>query len=1009
MSIKSNILTMNSVKLWMSVLMLSILFLPKNLLACHGQPLANYAVVVGATGVTINGSSNPATCGCGPYWMQTEISCSPAFLGTQPSCLTQTLAFWTQVGTTQYVSFPYFNSLLNVPNYNQAANWPDNCATEPYHPTFIPFSGLCPGKTYYIRTREMVMNPPWGGGPGMPFPSYGAWMATQSFVVPGTPPLPGPGGNIIVTLTAAPPVVICGGGVTLTAGLSGNCNSGGCGIGFPTCEANTTITPSYSWAASMPVTPNGFATNTTFTTAAGTPTGNTLFIPNLPSTTTFSVWFYNAVTTSTGTSASTPTSINTSTSVVAGPTSVFGQAVNNGCLTGGTPCTITQPGVVTVQVITILPTSNVSITPNACMSAPSFTISDVGSIPGMMHNWNFGNGNTGVGNPVTQTYSAPGIYTVTLTKSGGPSCTPQITTYTLEVYPNPTNTITVNSPVCIGGTASFTNIINNGNTFSWTGPNGYTSSAPNPIITNVTPNMAGTYTCLTTSVKGCTNIATAAFTTYQATVQATSNSPVCFNTALNFTANPSGGVYNWAGPNAFASNLQNPSIVNVQSNASGIYSLNAVLPGSCIASSTTAVVVNSTAVTASNNGPLCSNLTLQLNANGAGTFVWVGPNGFTSTSQNPTIPNATSVASGIYTVTITSPQGCVATATTNATVKPPKPLSPKGTPSICENGTIYLEALEGEGASYLWTGPNGFNSPNANTLVQSAPLAAGGEYSLTIIDNLGCAAFGRVMVEVNPIPKLGIDMKNAKNGCAPVCDVSYAFSSSHPLASYSWDLGNGQTTTSNIPANLCYQVAKNYIIRISGTDAKGCSNTYTTVLEVYPNPTVDFGTSSGGPTWVNGTMQFNDLTKNATVKSWEWSFGNGGENSTQQNPSYTYQDSGRYEVTLNVISDKGCKGSFKKLIVVEDEVGFYVPNAFTPNGDGNNDLFMPVATNINKYEMLIFNRGGQLIYQTSDSRKGWDGTVKGKLADDNVFVYKITYLDKTGKAKTLTGNLTLIR
>lgn len=1006
---KLNIIDMKTLKLWISLLVMSMLFKSNNLVACHGQPLMNYVVTVGATGITINAGSNPSTCGCGPYWLQTEISCSPAFLGTQPSCLTQTLAFWNQVGTTQYNSFPYFNSLLNVPNYTQANNWPDNCVNEAYHPTFIPFSGLCPGKVYYIRSREMVMNPPWGGGPGQPFPSYGTWTAPQSFTVPGTPPAAGPGGNIVVTLAAAPPVVICGGGVTLTAGLSGTCNPGGCGVGFPTCEANATIVPTFSWAASSPVTPQGFATNTTFTTAAASPTGNTLFIPVLNSTTTFSVWFVNVINTATGTSVSTPTSVNTSTSVIAGPGSVFNQAINNNCLTGGTPCTITQPGVVTVQVITILPTANVSITPNACMSAPSFTFNDVGAGPGMTHNWNFGNSQTGVGNPVTHAYTAPGIYTVTLTKAGGPACTPLITTYTVEVYTNPTNALTVNSPVCIGGAANFTSNAVGGNTFAWTGPNGFTSNLPNPVITNATSSVAGTYSCLTTSVKGCTNVATVNLATYQATIQATSNSPVCFNTALNFSANVSGGVYNWTGPNGFSSNQQNPTINNVQPNAAGVYALNAVLPGSCIASSTTAVVVNSTAVTAANNGPLCSGVTLQLTANGAGTFVWAGPNGFTSNLQNPTIINASSSASGIYTVTITSPQGCVATATTNVLVKAPKQLTPRATPTVvCEGGTIWLEALEGDAVSYSWVGPNGFTAPSANHVVQSVPLAGGGTYQLTTKDNLGCEAYGSVVVAVNPIPSISIDMKNAKNGCAPVCNVSYAFSSSHPLASFNWDLGNGQTATSNIPANLCYQTPKNYTIRITGTDAKGCTNTTTTTLEVYPNPVVDFGTTSGGPTWVNGTMQFNDFTKNATVQSWEWNFGNG-ETSTQQNPSVTYQDSGRYEVTLNVLSNKGCKGSYKKTIVIEDETGFFVPNAFTPNGDGQNDVFMAVATNINKFEMLIFNRGGQLIFQSSDYRKGWDGTVKGKIADDNVFVYKINYTDKSGKAKTLTGNITLIR
>lgn len=77
----------------------------KELKACHGQPLVNYVVTPG----TINASSNVATCGCGAYWLQTELSCSAAFNGIQPACLTAKLKNWNQAGTS-YVSFPYFNS-----------------------------------------------------------------------------------------------------------------------------------------------------------------------------------------------------------------------------------------------------------------------------------------------------------------------------------------------------------------------------------------------------------------------------------------------------------------------------------------------------------------------------------------------------------------------------------------------------------------------------------------------------------------------------------------------------------------------------------------------------------------------------------------------------------------------------------------------------------------------------------------------------------------------------------
>lgn len=982
---------------WMCLLFTVSILFPKHGYACHGQPLQNFNLTVGATGVTINANSDPATCGCGPYWMQAQLSCSPVFNNAPlPACLVNTLAFWNQAGTNQYVSFPYFNSLLNVPNYNQAANWPDNCAAEAYHPINIPFANLCPGKVYYIRVREMVTNPPWGGGPGTPFPSFGAWTAVQSFTVPGTPV--SATGSLTMNLTAAPQNIFCGGGTQLTANLTGSCST--CRENFPSCEATATVIPTYSWAASNPVFPGAVATATTLT--------NTINVPSLTASTSFSVWIINTINNgSTTTVFAPPACIYTYSYVTAPVNSVYNQVMNV-CFPTGSCCPIFQPGTTNVNVFLNIPVANINSTPNTCMSSPNFTFTDGAFTPGLNYTWNFGDGNNGAGHPAAHTYTAPGIYTVTLTKSGGAACVPAIQSLTVQVYPIPSSTLNVNSPVCVGGTISFTNTVTSTDTYSWSGPNGFSSALQSPVITNATPTMAGTYSCVVSNSFGCSSSSSISVSIYQATVQASSNSPICQGSALQLSVTPGGGNYVWSGPGNFYSGQQHPVIQNANATNSGVYTVNAILPGNCIATSSTAVVINTTAVSASNNGPICSNGNLQLSASGTGTFVWYGPNGFTSNQQNPVLNSPGPQASGIYTVIITSPQGCTLSTTTNATVKAPKQLYPKATSEICEGGTIYLEALEGDAVSYLWTGPNGFSSQNANTLVQLAPLAAAGEYTLTTLDNLGCAAIGKVTAAVNPIPQLSIDMSNAKNGCAPVCNVSYAFKSSHPVSQFVWDLGNGQTSSSLIPSNLCYQQAKNYTIRLSATDAKGCAATGTTVLEVHPNPKADFS-YNGGSTWVNNTYQFSDLSSGATIQSWNWSFGNGTEGSSNQNPNITYQDSGRYEVTLNVTSDKGCKGTITKQIIIEDETGFFVPNAFTPNNDGNNDLFMPVATNITKYEMSVFGRNGQLVFQSSDIRKGWDGTVKGKLADDNVFVYKITYSDKTGKAKTITGNVTLIR
>ncbi|MBA2611876.1 MAG: PKD domain-containing protein [Bacteroidetes bacterium] len=972
--------------------------------ACHGMPLQNYLVTVGAAGVTVTANSDPSTCGCGPYWLQTEISCTPVFVGSQPACMTSTLTNWNNPATS-YLNYPYYNSLLNVPNYNIANGWPDNCALEPYHPNVIPFSNLCPGKTYYIRSREMVL----GGS------NTGPWTPVQSFVVPGSAVV-NPPNTLNMTLNANPNPIVCCGPVQLTAIITGT-NYGQCIGNAPSCEKNVTVTPTFSWTSSNPVSTT-IGNGNTFTT-----TINVLSVTNLTSTTTFSVWLAYMCSSPSGTVVYTPSNVPiiftnfplssanaTNTFVTAASNAVWTQALSS-CLSGGIcMCQFlnAQPAVVTVNVLSVPPPLTVIMTPNTCLSSPNFTFTDISANANNFNLfWNFGDGGTGTGTNVAHTYTAAGIYTVTVNKAGCGPCS-AYGSYTVQVYPSPNSVLSVNSPVCIGGTASFSNTVTNGATYSWTGPNSYTSSLQNPVITNVTAAMAGIYTCVTTNSNGCTGTSTVSLTTNQATLSAGANNPVCPGSPINLTATGSGN-YSWTGPNNFLSAQHSPSLT-AANNSGGSYIVTATLTGNCYASATVAVNISTTSVSASNNGPACSGNNIQLHAFGNGTFVWSGPNGFTSNSQNPVINNATSIASGVYTVTITSPQGCTATATTNVVVNGARVLHPSASPAeLCEGGTINFEALDGSGTSYLWTGPNGFTSNKANVGILDATPLNTGIYILTLTDPAGCIATGSASVKVNPKPNIDIDMSKAKPGCAPLCNIEFKSITNSSALDLSWKFGNGDVDQTVNPKNICYTAAQVYTVELNAVDAKGCTANIAKTLETYPVPVADFVINNNGATWVNGATQFTDKSTKANIQAWLWTFGSPDNTSTVQNPNYTYQDSGKYNVTLEVTSDRGCRSSVSKKVIVADEMGVFIPNAFSPNGDGSNDVFLAVSNSVTKFEMLIFNRGGSLIFQSNDIRKGWDGNVKGEIAENNVYVYKVSYVGKDNKSHSLTGSVTLVR
>jgi PKD repeat protein len=250
------------------------------------------------------------------------------------------------------------------------------------------------------------------------------------------------------------------------------------------------------------------------------------------------------------------------------------------------------------------------------------------------------------------------------------------------------------------------------------------------------------------------------------TTTAGNNGPVCVGSAINLTSTTTSisGVasYSWTGPNGFTSSVQNPVISTSTLLSAGTYSLTVTENNGSFCSTTTTVVVNPypPAPAASNNGPICSGGTLDLSTPVTGvTYNWTGPNSFSSTVQNPSISPATNTATGTYFLTVTV-NGCTSAAGTtsvliNNTPNPPIPLiNGSATPaSICSGTNIVLTANNIAGASYHWTGPNGFTSSvrNPPALINSTP-AMSGTYSLSVTVGNCTSLPATVSIVVNPMP-----------------------------------------------------------------------------------------------------------------------------------------------------------------------------------------------------------------------------------------------------------------
>lgn len=490
-------------------------------------------------------------------------------------------------------------------------------------------------------------------------------------------------------------------------------------------------------------------------------------------------------------------------------------------------------------------------------------------------------------------------------------------------------------------------------------------------------------------------------------VTLSNSGPVCLGKPLNFTGS-NATSWNWAGPNGFTSTLQNPSIPVTTLNHTGTYTLTVTAPNGCKNSDSTKVVINPLPVITMNSPIVCLNQPINLTANGGVNYSWSGPLGFTSSSQNPVIPNSTMGMVGQYTVTVTDAKTCVSTSVTNVAVNPlPTPVANNSGP-VCAQQTLSLSA--NGGTSYSWSGPNGFISTLQNPSLSNVVTNASGVYTVTVTDNNKCSASATVAAIVNALPVPNI-ISSANKGCAPLC-VTFTATNNGSIKTCNWKFEDGGSAENVINTNRCFGIAGDYTVSAEVTDNNGCIASTTFSLQSYPVPTADFIYAPLKPI-VNEEVNFTDATHGAEIKKYDWYFTNMAKpHSNMQNPTYIYSEAGTYAVALVVTSEYGCKDTIVKSIFVGEDYELFVPSAFTPNGDGLNDVFQPKGYGITKYELQIFDRWGEKIYATNDFTQGWNGNYQKRgdnIVEEGVYAWRITLTNVFGKSNELTGNVTVMK
>jgi PKD repeat protein len=216
---------------------------------------------------------------------------------------------------------------------------------------------------------------------------------------------------------------------------------------------------------------------------------------------------------------------------------------------------------------------------------------------------------------------------------------------------------------------------------------------------------------------------------------------------------------------------------------------------------------------------------------------------------------------------------------------------------------------------------------------------------------------------------------NTPEGCVNMCSEFQA-DTVPPGSTYLWNFGDGGTSTDPSPTH-CYTGPGNFTATLQIVTSDGCVYNYTlpSAVVVHPNPIADFALGPQPTTILEPEICFSDLSSNDVV-SWYWNFGDPNDQTTAstENTCHTYSDTGNYCVNLVVTNQYGCFSTTEYCLEIQPYYGIYVPNAFTPNNDGKNDVFLPSMYNIqdDSYQLEIFDRWGNLIFATNDVYQGWD-------------------------------------
>jgi gliding motility-associated-like protein len=636
-------------------------------------------------------------------------------------------------------------------------------------------------------------------------------------------------------------------------------------------------------------------------------------------------------------------------------------------------------------------------------------------------------------NPSVQNPSA-GNYIVTWFFTNGFISCPMTATSNAQVVTYNPVAVLVPTLICQYATANMF-ISATGNSpitfYLWTGPNNFVATSAGTTIANIQPLASGVYTGSVIFANGTKTCLTQGFAQISVvpvpSVIINPIAPVCRPGNVGLNASALAAInYSWAGPNSFTATTGNTTLYYPPVSATGVYTAYATFNnGGLTCYNTNTIFVSVNPVLTFTLPPYiqtCFNESLTVNGPaGATSYTWSSSSGYNSNDKDLTFTKIPTTMSGTYKLEV-SLGPCNSNQQLDIDVISPITFSlvPSPTEACVDliNGQLLQVGAQGGTGNYgyNWNPSNYLSSPTGSSVICKALGTT--IFNVTAYD-IACPNYTVSQAFTVPIkpgaPHDKLTLEKVE-GCEPLC-LLYNSNTDRSSVITTYDFG-GIRKFQDDSISPCLP-AGTYNLKIKYEAEGFCLDSvqYDSPIVVFPKSNSDIIWSPEVPSTTDNLVTFSPVAKFGSVISYIWSFvgtgiADGLDVDSTRNPQRKYEEIGKYPVMLISTTDKNCLDTTVKFLDIKDDLNVFIPNTFTPNNDGINDLFQVKGIGFKPESFLldIYDRGGHIVFSTKDQAKGWDGYVKGQIAQEGTYIYKLRLIGQNGEGrKEYTGYVNLLK